>query len=423
VPVLTSSPARTMPGNTGPAELAPAQVGSLAEAFAAVPDPRSPRGRWHPLVAILLIAACAVTCDANGFTAIWQWADDAPPWVLARLRVRIDPLTGTYRPPSERTIRRTIARVDPQRVEQAAGAFIATRLAALGLGSDVPPIREREARRRSRAARSRPRVQPARCLAADGKVLRGARRPDGTRVTLLGTAEHTTGTVIAQREIDAKSNETPELRTQLAGMDLTGCLLTADAAQCCKATATAIVAAAGDYLLTLKANQVALLNTVTPLLSGTDEQWADRSHTSVDRGHGRTEQRTVRLTAATGIDFPTPCRCFAPCATPAASTASAPANRSSTASPASPPTGPNPPRPPSPSAATGASKTAPTTPVRDTTFDEDRCQVRTGNAPRNMATLRNLAIDTFRANGHANIAHARRHHAHSYHRILDFYGL
>jgi hypothetical protein len=40
-----------------------------------------------------------------------------------------------------------------------------------------------------------------------------------------------------------------------------------------------------------------------------------------------------------------------------------------------------------------------------------------------MATLRKLAIDTFRANGHVNIAHARRHHAHSYRRILDLYGL
>ena len=35
-------------------------------------------------------------------------------------------------------------------------------------------------------------------------------------------------------------------------MDLTGCLLTADAAHCQKATAAAIVAAGGDYLLTLK---------------------------------------------------------------------------------------------------------------------------------------------------------------------------
>ncbi|MDI5974038.1 ISAs1 family transposase [Streptomyces sp. SL13] len=42
--------------------------------------------------------------------------------------------------------------------------------------------------------------------------------------------------------------------------------------------------------------------------------------------------------------------------------------------------------------------------VRDTTFDEERSQVRTGRGPENMATLRNLAINKLRENGHTNIA-------------------
>jgi hypothetical protein len=56
-------------------------------------------------------------------------------------------------------------------------------------------------------------------------------------------------------------------------------------------------------------------------------------------------------------------------------------------------------------------------------IDEDRSQIRTGNGPRTMAALRNLAIDALRADGHANIAHARRHHSHDYNRVLDLYGL
>jgi hypothetical protein len=46
--------------------------------------------------------------------------------------------------------------------------------------------------------------------------------------------------------------------------------------------------------------------------------------------------------------------------------------------------------------------------VRDTTFAEDASQVRTGNAPRVMASLRNLAIGVLRAHGHRNIAAALR---------------
>lgn len=46
--------------------------------------------------------------------------------------------------------------------------------------------------------------------------------------------------------------------------------------------------------------------------------------------------------------------------------------------------------------------------VRDVTFHEDSSQLRTGTAPRAMATFRNLAISAFRLAGRANIAHARR---------------
>jgi len=46
--------------------------------------------------------------------------------------------------------------------------------------------------------------------------------------------------------------------------------------------------------------------------------------------------------------------------------------------------------------------------VRDVTFDEDRSQVRTGNAPRVMAALRNLAINLFRFFSVTNIARTLR---------------
>ena len=49
--------------------------------------------------------------------------------------------------------------------------------------------------------------------------------------------------------------------------------------------------------------------------------------------------------------------------------------------------------------------------VRDVTFDEDRSQVRTGNAPQVMATLRNTVISLLRLTGATSIAKALRHHA------------
>ena len=44
--------------------------------LASVPDPRATRGRRHPLVAILGLAAAAVLAGARSVTAIAEWATD-----------------------------------------------------------------------------------------------------------------------------------------------------------------------------------------------------------------------------------------------------------------------------------------------------------------------------------------------------------
>ena len=49
--------------------------------------------------------------------------------------------------------------------------------------------------------------------------------------------------------------------------------------------------------------------------------------------------------------------------------------------------------------------------VRDVTFGEDACRVRSGVAPQVLAALRNTVIALLRAAGHANIAAALRQYA------------
>lgn len=61
--------------------------------------------------------------------------------------------------------------------------------------------------------------------------------------------------------------------------------------------------------------------------------------------------------------------------------------------------------------------------VRDVTFDEDRSQIRVGNAPRVMATLRNLAIGALRIAGHTNIAAGIRSVGRNITRALELLGL
>ncbi|MET7550875.1 hypothetical protein ABZS94_34915 [Streptomyces sp. NPDC005500] len=61
--------------------------------------------------------------------------------------------------------------------------------------------------------------------------------------------------------------------------------------------------------------------------------------------------------------------------------------------------------------------------VRDVTFAEDVSQLRTGFAPRAMATWRNLAIGALRLAGKSSIAASLRHNARDASRPLALLGL
>ena len=61
--------------------------------------------------------------------------------------------------------------------------------------------------------------------------------------------------------------------------------------------------------------------------------------------------------------------------------------------------------------------------MRDVTFDEDRCQVRTGGAAQVLATLRNLTISILRLAGFENVAAGCRWAAWDHRRALTLLGV
>lgn len=92
----------------------------------------------------------------------------------------------------------------------------------------------------------------------DGKYLRGAKRPDGSRVFVLSAVRHGDGVTLASREIGAKTNEIPEfapLLDQIDDTDLAGTVVTADALHAQRDHATYLHERGAHYLLTIKNNQ------------------------------------------------------------------------------------------------------------------------------------------------------------------------
>ena len=108
------------------------------------------------------------------------------------------------------------------------GPCSAARAAARVLaGGRLRSVRGYRARRAARQVQALARGR-LRAVAVDGKTCRGARRPDGTRVHLLGIAEHG-GHLLDHLEVDVKHNETSHF-TELPGpVDLDGAVVTFDA--------------------------------------------------------------------------------------------------------------------------------------------------------------------------------------------------
>lgn len=352
----------------------------LLSVLAQIPDPRKPRGVRHRLAAVLGLAVCAVIAGARSYVAIGEWAADADEATLTELGAG-----GVVA--CETTFRRLLQNLDADTLDDAFGAWA--------------------------AERTSPAQGQRRRVAIDGKTLRGSATGGEPGRHLLAALDHTHGVVLGQVDVEAKTNEIPMFSTLLDRIDITGAVVTADAMHAQRAHAEYLVNQRNaHYVLTVKRNQPHLHAQLKAL------PWSDIpiAHDTRERGHGRAEWRTLKVTAvAAGLLFPHATQAVQiirrrkpPDATKgkkkrwSSETVYAVTSLSTFQA--------------------GPDELADILRghwtiedrlhwVRDVTYDEDRSQVRTGNGPRVMASLRNLAITILRLTGAINIAAALRHHA------------
>jgi predicted transposase YbfD/YdcC len=368
---------------------------SLVGHLAGVPDPRDPRGVRHTLTSLLLAAVAAVLAGARSFTAIGEWAADAPPRVLAALGVRYDPLAGCFQPPDEATFRRVLEALDAAALEAAVGSWLAAR-------SSPGPRR--------------------RAVAVDGKAVRGTRHAsgDGQARHLLAAADPQASAVLAQAEVDGKTNEITAFAPLLAPLDLAGAVVTADALHAQREHAQFLVTVKhAHYILTVKNNQP----TLYAQLKNLPWRQVPAAFDARNKGHGRAEWRTLKVTAVTaGIAFPHAAQAIQirrrrkPLSgTSKWSTETSYAVTSLAAHQAAPAQ--------LAEWIRGHWAIEALHHIRDVTFGEDASQIRTGNGPHVMAALRNLATGILKPSGHPSIAAACRYHARDATRVLATLGL
>lgn len=236
----------------------------IATVFADLPDPRRDTpNKLHRLTDILTIATCAVIAGADGRDQVAEYGRRKEAFFRRFLALP----NGI---PSHDTFDRVFAKLDPDAFADRFGRWAAGAGEAAGL---VHVAIDGESARRS------PRDTFTGCLHLVGAWAVEDHLPLGVRAVPAGGHEITT------------------IPALVAGLDLTGAVVTVDAAGCQKGTVAQVRAGGGEYVVCVKGNQPGLRDAVAGVFdraAGTDFAGADMA-AEVGGGHGRAEERYVTV--------------------------------------------------------------------------------------------------------------------------------
>ena len=241
-------------------------VESILEDFSNLTDPRSSINRIHLLEDIIVISILAVIAGADGPKAIGIWAAAHAQWLRNKLQ-----LPGGI--PSHDTIGRVLMALKPAAFQSCFQAWLGRISPVLhSAGVDV--------------------------IAIDGKALRRSHDQSAGLgpLFLVSAWAVRRGISLGQLATEEKSNEITAIPQLLDQIDVSGSVVTIDAAGCQTAIAAKIVDGGGDYVLALKGNQgklhQAVVDYITAQMENDFKQVKARKLTERLSGHGRKDEIT-----------------------------------------------------------------------------------------------------------------------------------
>ena len=334
-------------------------------ALAGLPDPRARRGVRHGFAHLLVIMVCSVVAGAKTLVEMAEWAADT-----ARSELAVHGIGS----PHATTLARVFERLDAAAMDLLVSDWAQTA------------------------------SNPA-AIAVDGKELRGAKNGKGTRVHLMAAIDQDTHAVLAQVSVDGKTNEITQFPALMDHFtNLKGVVVTADALHTQTGHARYLAGRGAHYIFTVKGNQPTLLDQ----LAQSPWEQVPAGNRSRSKANGRQMIRTVKCaTLSPGIGFPHAEQAIQITRKSRAvgattwhletvyAVTSLPTHQAS----------------PAQLGAWVRGHWGIENGLhwrRDVVWHEDKSQIRTGNTPRVMAILRNIAITLLKRHGHNNIAKATR---------------
>lgn len=232
----------------------------VADVFVGIRDPRQTKKIEHDLVELLVIAVCGVLAGADDFVEIEEWAKEKCDWFRQHLRLE-------HGIPSHDTFGRVFAAIDAEAFGAAFRRWV----------SSIAPNLEKDE-----------------VVALDGKTSRRSGKVDATPLHLVSAFAAGAGLVLGQRATSEKSNEKTAIPELLATLALEGCIVTIDAMGTQPSIAQAIRDRGGDYILSVKDNQLTLADSVQDFFAAfqaAPEKTPHRFDEVVEKDHGRLEVR------------------------------------------------------------------------------------------------------------------------------------
>jgi hypothetical protein len=209
-----------------------AELKTVRNHFESITDYRTGPNYTYSLSGLLTLVFCATLSGiSRGQRDLAEYAEDLSQAQLRALKFRCNRKTRKISSPKETTFFRLLTQVDPAELE---AALLKCLDSLLGPESDIGTV------------------------IIDGKALRSSQG-----VELVSAFSGETGRWLGTEMVEDKSNEIPAARTLLERCNVDGCMVLTDALHTQTLTARQIVQDCGaDYLMTVKANQKGLLQTL-----------------------------------------------------------------------------------------------------------------------------------------------------------------
>jgi len=142
-------------------------------------------------------------------------------------------------------------------------------------------------------------------IALDGKTVRSTGKMEAydSPLHIISAQLSELGITFASKSVEGKSNEIPAVQQLIGELDIQDCMVVADALNCQRETAEAIIRGKGDYLLDAKGNQPTLAQEISDYVQDESLRKTMDSKTVTEKSRDWIETRTAYTTADIGWLF------------------------------------------------------------------------------------------------------------------------